>query len=167
MSVLSAPEGLPYVNEGFRAFIIPIALAILIGLFWIQSRGTEKVGRLFGPIMIVYFLVLAALGLLHIVKMPGIVLEMLNPMNAVHFFAVDGFRAFIAMGTVVLAITGAEALYADMGHFGRKPIGISWMTFVLPCLLLNYMGQGAMVMGVSPEQAQLLIKDWFFLMVRY
>jgi len=165
MSVLSATEGLTYVNEGFRALIIPIALAILIGLFWIQSRGTEKVGRLFGPIMILYFVTLAALGLLHIVKMPGIVLEMLNPMNAVHFFVIDGFRAFIAMGTVVLAITGAEALYADMGHFGRKPIGISWVSFVLPCLLLNYMGQGAMVMSVPPEQAQQLIRDPFFLMI--
>ena len=165
MSVLSATEGLTYVDEGFRAFIIPIALAILIGLFWIQSHGTDKVGRLFGPIMIVYFLTLAALGVLHIVKMPSVVFQMLNPINAVHFFMVDGFRAFIAMGTVVLAITGAEALYADMGHFGRKPIGISWMTFVLPCLLLNYMGQGAMVMSVPPEQAQELIRDPFFLMI--
>jgi KUP system potassium uptake protein len=97
--------------------------------------------------------------------MPSVAFQMLNPLNAVNFFLNDGFRAFIAMGSVVLAITGAEALYADMGHFGRKPIGISWMTFVLPCLLLNYMGQGAMVLSASPEEAAKLIIDPFFLMI--
>lgn len=183
MSVLSATEGLQYVfvdpQYGFASrpsaipgqpatpgvLIVPVAIAILAGLFAIQSRGTERVGKLFGPIMIVYFLTLAALGALHIVKMPSVVLEMLNPLNAINFFMVDGFRAFIAMGTVVLAVTGAEALYADMGHFGRKPIGTSWVSFVLPCLLLNYMGQGAMVMSVSPAEAQALIRDPFFLMI--
>jgi KUP system potassium uptake protein len=165
MSVLSATEGLGYVSAGFTPYIVPIALVILVGLFAIQSRGTEKVGKLFGPIMIVYFLTLAGLGVMHITAMPSVVLQMLNPLNAVNFFLTDGFRAFIAMGSVVLAITGAEALYADMGHFGRKPIGISWMTFVLPCLLLNYMGQGAMVMSATPEQAAELIKDPFFLMI--
>ncbi|WP_088310124.1 potassium transporter Kup [Novosphingobium sp. B 225] len=165
MSVLSATEGLNYVSNGFDPYIVPIALVILVGLFAIQSRGTEKVGMLFGPIMILYFLTLAALGIMHITSMPSVMLQMLNPLNAVHFFLTDGFRAFIAMGSVVLAITGAEALYADMGHFGRKPIGLSWMTFVLPCLLLNYMGQGAMVMSASPERAAELIKDPFFLMI--
>ncbi|MCC6926387.1 potassium transporter Kup [Novosphingobium sp.] len=165
MSVLSATEGLTYVSPVFDDFIVPIALMILVGLFAIQSRGTEKVGKLFGPIMIVYFLTLAGLGMLHIVKMPSVIFQMLNPVNAVNFFLTDGFRAFVAMGSVVLAVTGAEALYADMGHFGRKPIGISWLSFVLPCLLLNYMGQGAMVMSVPPEQAVELIKDPFFLMV--
>ncbi|MFM5884513.1 MAG: potassium transporter Kup [Novosphingobium sp.] len=165
MSVLSATEGLSYVNKGFDAFVIPIALVILVGLFAIQSRGTEKVGKLFGPIMMLYFLTLAGLGIMHITAMPSVILQMLNPLNAVNFFMADGFRAFIAMGSVVLAITGAEALYADMGHFGREPIGLSWMTFVLPCLLLNYMGQGAMVMSATPEQAALLIKDPFFLMI--
>ncbi len=183
MSVLSATEGLQYVFTdpayGFASvpsavagqpatpgpLIVPVAIAILAGLFAIQSHGTERVGKLFGPIMIVYFLTLGALGLLHIVKMPSVVLQMLNPVNAINFFMVDGFRAFIAMGTVVLAITGAEALYADMGHFGRKPIGISWVSFVLPCLLLNYMGQGAMVMSVPPQEAQELIRDPFFLMI--
>ncbi len=165
MSVLSATEGLKYISPVFSPFIIPIALVILVGLFAIQSRGTDKVGKLFGPIMIAYFLTLAALGLLHITKMPEIMLAMLNPMNAVQFFVTDGFRAFIAMGSVVLAITGAEALYADMGHFGRKPIGVSWMTFVLPCLLLNYMGQGAMVLSVSATESAALIKDPFFLMI--
>jgi KUP system potassium uptake protein len=165
MSVLSATEGLNYVSSGFNPFIIPIALVILVGLFAIQSRGTEKVGRLFGPIMIVYFLTLAGLGIMHITAMPSVMVQMLNPLNAVNFFLADGFRAFVAMGSVVLAITGAEALYADMGHFGRKPIGLSWLSFVLPCLLLNYMGQGAMVMSASPEQAAELIKDPFFLMI--
>ena len=165
MSVLSATEGLQYVNPGFEAWIVPIAVAILFGLFAIQSRGTERVGRLFGPIMLLYFATLAALGVMHLAAMPQIVLETINPLNAINFFVTDGFRAFVAMGSVVLAVTGAEALYADMGHFGRKPIGVSWMTFVLPALMLNYMGQGAMVLSQTPEQAALLIKDPFFLMI--
>ena len=166
MSVLSATEGLQYVHPGFKQWIVPIAVAILVGLFSIQARGTDKVGRLFGPIMIVYFVTLAALGLMHMAAMPAIVLETLNPLNAINFFIADGFRAFVAMGSVVLAVTGAEALYADMGHFGRKPIGVSWMAFVLPALMLNYMGQGAMVLSQgSPEAAAALIKDPFFLMI--
>ena len=166
MSVLSATEGLQYVHPGFKQWIVPLAVAILLALFAIQSRGTEKVGKLFGPIMIGYFLTLGGLGLLHMAEMPTIVFETLNPLNALRFFMVDGFRAFVAMGSVVLAVTGAEALYADMGHFGRKPIGVSWMTFVLPCLMLNYMGQGAMVLTqASPEAAAELIKDPFFLMI--
>jgi KUP system potassium uptake protein len=165
MSVLSATEGLKYVNPGFEAWILPIAVAILVGLFAIQSRGTAKVGALFGPIMLTYFTVLAALGLFHLVKFPVIILETLNPLNALHFFAVDGFRAWVAMGTVVLAVTGAEALYADMGHFGRKPIAYGWLGFVLPALMLNYMGQGAMVLTQDPAQALQTIKDPFFLMI--
>jgi KUP system potassium uptake protein len=165
MSVLSATEGLKYVNPGFEAWILPIAVAILVGLFAIQSRGTEKVGKLFGPIMLTYFTVLAALGIYHLTKFPMIILETLNPLNALHFFAVDGFRAWVAMGTVVLAVTGAEALYADMGHFGRKPIAYGWLGFVLPALMLNYMGQGAMVLTQDPVQALQTIKDPFFLMI--
>ena len=165
MSVLSATEGLQYVYPGFKDWIIPIAIGILVALFMFQSRGTEKVGRLFGPIMLVYFATLAMLGLIHLTKMPGIVFETVNPLNAINFFITDGFKAFVAMGSVVLAVTGAEALYADMGHFGRKPIGISWMAFVLPALMLNYMGQGAMVLSQTPEQAAALIKDPFFLMI--
>jgi KUP system potassium uptake protein len=165
MSVLSATEGLQYVHPGFKDWIIPIAIGILVALFMFQARGTERVGKLFGPIMLLYFATLATLGLMHLTKMPGIVLETLNPLNAVNFFITDGFRAFVAMGSVVLAVTGAEALYADMGHFGRKPIGLSWMTFVLPALMLNYMGQGAMVLSQTPEQAAQLIKDPFFLMI--
>ncbi|MGC1271115.1 MAG: potassium transporter Kup [Croceibacterium sp.] len=165
MSVLSATEGLQYVHPGFDKWIVPIAVAILFGLFAIQSRGTEKVGRMFGPIMLVYFAVLATLGVFHMAAMPMIVLETINPLNAVNFFVTDGFRAFVAMGSVVLAVTGAEALYADMGHFGRKPIGVSWLTFVLPALMLNYMGQGAMVLSLDPAGAAAVIKDPFFLMI--
>ena len=164
MSVLSATEGLQYVHPGFKDWIVPLAVAILFALFAIQSRGTARVGRLFGPIMLLYFATLAALGLMYVVTMPGIILETINPINALIFFQTDGFRAFVAMGSVVLAVTGAEALYADMGHFGRKPIGLSWMTIVLPCLMLNYMGQGALVL--SPEtDAAAVIKDPFFLMI--
>jgi KUP system potassium uptake protein len=165
MSVLSATEGLSYVDPGFKAFIIPIALAILIGLFAIQSRGTAKVGAFFGPIMLAYFIMLAVLGVMHIIGNPAIILETLNPVNALRFFYVDGWTAFVALGAVVLAVTGAEALYADMGHFGRSPIGVSWISFVLPCLMLNYMGQGAMVLGASEVEAARLIKDPFFLMM--
>ena len=165
MSVLSATEGLSYVHPGFKAWILPIAIAILIGLFAIQSRGTAKVGALFGPVMLVYFSTLAALGFIHLTKMPEIVLATLNPWNAINFFYVDGFRAFIAMGSVVLAVTGAEALYADMGHFGRKPIIRGWIWFVLPCLMINYMGQGAMILSMDTVTAAQTIKDPFFLMI--
>jgi KUP system potassium uptake protein len=165
MSILSAAEGLKYVNEGFSAWILPIAVVIIGALFAFQSRGTAKVGAWFGPIMLVYFATLAGLGLMHLTKMPSIILDVLNPMNAFYFFYIDGFRAFVAMGTVVLAVTGAEALYADMGHFGRRPIKFSWLFFALPALMLNYMGQGAMILSMSPEEAQAAIRDPFFLMV--
>jgi KUP system potassium uptake protein len=164
MSVLSATEGLQYVNTGFKDWTLVIASAILFGLFAIQSRGTAKVGAFFGPIMIVYFLTLAGLGLMHLTKNPSIIWETLNPLNAINFFVVDGFRAFVAMGSVVLAVTGAEALYADMGHFGRKPISSAWIVFVLPTLMLNYMGQGAMILSMSAADAAETIKDPFFLM---
>jgi KUP system potassium uptake protein len=165
MSILSASEGLQYIHPGFKPWTVLISVAIIIGLFAIQSRGTAKIGALFGPIMVLYFLTLAALGLMYLVREPMVILHTLNPVNALNFFYVDGFKAFVAMGAVVLAVTGAEALYADMGHFGRKPISYAWMLFVLPCLMLNYMGQGAMVLSVSPAEAQELIKDPFFLML--
>ncbi len=165
MSVLSATEGLNYVNPGFQPYIVPIALAILIGLFALQSRGTAKVGALFGPIMLGYFLMLAVLGVMHIVDHPSIIIHTLNPLNALRFFYLDGFTAFIALGAVVLAVTGAEALYADMGHFGRAPIGMSWLCFVLPALMLNYMGQGAMVLEADMGTRLGLIQDPFFLMM--
>ncbi|WP_218036208.1 MULTISPECIES: potassium transporter Kup [Sphingobium] len=162
VSVLSAVEGLETVNDGLAPFVLPIAIIILIGLFLIQKHGTARVGALFGPIMVVYFLVLAALGILNIVRHPGIV-AIVNPMWAVHFFALDAKLAFLALGSVVLAVTGAEALYADMGHFGRKAISIAWLYAAFPCLLLNYMGQGALLLDL-PEAAEnpffLLAPDW-------
>jgi len=165
MSVLSATEGLNYVNSGFQPYIVPIALAILIGIFAIQSHGTAKVGALFGPIMLCYCLMLAVLGLIHIIEHPTIILATINPVNALRFFYLDGFTAFIALGAVVLAVTGAEALYTDMGHFGRAPIGLSWLYFVLPALMFNYMGQGAMVLEADMGARLGIIQDPFFLMM--
>ncbi len=166
ISVLSATEGMKYIVPGFEPWIVPTAVAILFGLFAIQSRGTERVGKLFGPIMLTYFSMLAVLGVMHLTADPTIILETINPLNAIRFFEDDGFVAFVALGSVVLAVTGAEALYADMGHFGRKPIGISWLTFVYPALMLNYMGQGALILSqTSPEAAAALVKDPFFLMI--
>ncbi len=165
MSVLSATEGLQYVNPGFKDWILPIAVAILFGLFAIQSSGTARVGAFFGPIMLVYFTALAVFGVMFLIKMPSIILETINPWNAANFFLTDGFRAFIAMGSVVLAVTGAEALYADMGHFGRRPIVMGWIWFVLPALMLNYMGQGAMILSTPAGDVAEAIKDPFFYMV--
>lgn len=165
ISVLSAVEGLSIVNPAFQVLVLPLAVVILIGLFFIQARGTELVGVLFGPVMVLYFLVLATLGLINIAKMPTILMA-LNPWYAIDFFILDGQKAFLALGSVVLAVTGAEALYADMGHFGKRPIRYSWVLFVLPALMLNYMGQGAMLM-VTPEAIRspfyLLAPDWALL----
>jgi KUP system potassium uptake protein len=164
ISVLSAVEGLTTVQAGLSTWVVPIAIGLLVALFAIQSRGTAKVGALFGPIMILYFVTISVLGIMHIADNPMIVLHTVNPLNAINFFMVDGWSAFVAMGSVVLAVTGAEALYADMGHFGRKPIGVSWLFFVMPALMLNYMGQGAMVLeldGAAVSQA--LTNPFFFL----
>ncbi|MEM9501157.1 MAG: potassium transporter Kup [Pseudomonadota bacterium] len=161
ISVLSAVEGLTVVDPGLQSFVIPIALGLLVFLFVLQKRGTAKVGALFAPVMIVYFTVIAALGLWQIIQMPEI-LWALNPYHAVNFFILDGWFAFLALGSVVLAVTGSEALYSDMGHFGRGPMRLSWFGFVMPCLLLNYFGQGAMVIGLPPEQAAEAIQNPFF-----
>jgi KUP system potassium uptake protein len=163
ISVLSAVEGLTTVSPVFEPWVIPLAVGILVGLFAIQSRGTARVGAFFGPIMMVYFFTLSALGLMHIVRLPEILVA-LNPVYAFNFFALDGWKAFLALGSVVLAVTGAEALYADMGHFGRKPIRVSWMFFVLPALMLNYLGQGAMLLSMSPADALETAKNPFFLL---
>ncbi len=163
MSVLSAVEGLSVVDPRFTAFAPSIAIGILVALFMIQSRGTAKVGLLFGPIMLLYFGVLSVLGLVHIASDPGIVLA-LNPVHALRFFLNDGMAAFLAMGSVVLALTGAEALYADMGHFGRNPIRVSWLFFVLPALMLNYLGQGAMILALDPAGAAEAIRNPFFVL---
>jgi KUP system potassium uptake protein len=162
ISVLSAVEGLTTVNAGLEPFVIPIAVGILVGLFAIQSHGTARVGALFGPVMLFYFTVIAVLGVMHIVDRPQVVLATINPLHVFTFFFAEPLRAFIALGSVVLAVTGAEALYADMGHFGRKPIRVSWIYFVMPALLLNYMGQGAMLMNMDAAQAMETVKNPFF-----
>ncbi|HEY1124375.1 MAG TPA: potassium transporter Kup [Sphingobium sp.] len=144
VSVLSAVEGLGVVNPAFSHLVVPLALAILIFLFSIQRAGTSRVAALFGPIMLLYFASIAVLGILSIAQGPE-VLAAINPLYAVNFFLISPVKAFLALGSVVLAVTGAEALYADMGHFGRKPIRLSWLWFVLPALTLNYMGQGALL----------------------
>jgi KUP system potassium uptake protein len=162
ISVLSAVEGLTVVEARLQPLVIPIAIAILFGLFLVQARGTARVGRLFGPIVLVYFVVLAILGVANIAARPEI-LGILSPHWALEFFLYDPKTAFLALGSVVLAVTGAETLYADMGHFGRRAIGISWLTLVYPCLVLNYMGQGALLLG-HPEAASnpfyLMAPEW-------
>ena len=162
ISVLSAVEGLTTVNAGLQPFVVPIAIGILVGLFAIQSHGTARVGALFGPVMAIYFVTLGVLGVMHILDRPQIIINTVNPLHAVQFFLIEPTRAFIALGSVVLAVTGAEALYADMGHFGRRPIKYSWLVFVLPALLLNYMGQGAMLLGLPQAQAVETVRNPFF-----
>jgi len=158
ISVLSAVEGLSTVSDTFTAMVLPISILILIGLFAIQSYGTARVGALFGPIMIFYFIVLAILGVKSVITHP-MILGSINPLWAARFFLIDPELAFLALGSVVLAVTGAEALYADMGHFGRRAISISWLYVAMPCLLLNYMGQGALLLS-DPAK----IENPFFLM---
>ncbi len=145
ISVLGAVEGLKVVAPHLSHWVVPISLIILLLLFTIQRGGTERVGRLFGPIMVVWFVTIALLGVQMIARNPH-VLYALDPRHAVWFFQTHGFRGFLALGGVVLALTGAEALYADMGHFGKKPIRLAWFSFVLPALVLNYFGQGALLL---------------------
>ena len=159
ISVISAVEGLGVVSSAFKPWIVWIALAILIGLFAIQSRGTEKVGRLFGPVMLVYFATIATMGITHIAQTPE-VLTALNPVWMVRFFAAHPLFSFLSLGAIVYAITGTEALYADMGHFGRVPITIAWLSICVPALMLNYMGQAAMLLK-HPE----FVDNPFFHMV--
>ncbi len=146
ISVLSAVEGLEVAAPVLKPYVVPITILVLVGLFMFQRKGTASVGALFGPVMVLWFLVLAGLGIWNILAQPA-VLQALNPIYAISFFAAHGWHAFLAMGAVVLALTGAEALYADMGHFGRKPISAAWFWFVLPALMLNYLGQGAELMA--------------------
>ncbi|APE28996.1 potassium transporter Kup [Aurantiacibacter gangjinensis] len=163
ISVLSAVEGLTVVDRGLQPYVIPIALVLLVGLFVLQQRGTAKVGAMFAPVMMIYFTVIAVLGIGQIWNTPEI-LWALNPWYAVQFFITDGWFAFLALGSVVLAVTGAEALYSDMGHFGRGPMRLSWFGFVMPCLVLNYFGQGAMIMGLpEPLAEEAIMSPFFFL----
>jgi KUP system potassium uptake protein len=144
--VLSAVEGLEIATPFFAPYILPSAVGILAGLFLLQYRGTGTMGALFGPIIVVWFVTLAVLGLRQIVHMPG-VLAAINPIHAVTFFLRNAERGFLVLGAVFLVVTGGEALYADMGHFGAKPIRLAWFIVVLPALLLNYFGQGALVIS--------------------
>lgn len=161
ISVLSAVEGLTVVNHELDQWVIPIALVLLVGLFVLQKRGTAKVGAMFAPVMILYFTTIAVLGIIQLIDTPQI-LWALNPWYAVQFFIVDKWFAFLALGSVVLAVTGAEALYSDMGHFGRGPMKLSWFGFVMPCLLINYFGQGAMIIGLPDAAAEEAIMSPFF-----
>ena len=146
ISVLSAVEGLEVATPVLTPYVVPVTVVILIGLFSIQRFGTHRVGRLFGPIVIVWFITIALLGVMWIAEAP-VVLGAINPRHAVTFFEVNGLTGFAVLGAVFLAVTGGEALYADMGHFGRRPIRIAWYGLVLPSLVLNYLGQGALLLA--------------------
>ncbi len=163
VSVMGAIEGLAVYQPGMAPAVVPMVVAILVALFFIQSRGTARVAAWFGPVMLVYFAVISVLGVISIAQHPQ-VLGALSPHHAVNMFLADPTRGFLAMGSAVLAVTGAEALYADMGHFGRAPIRLSWLVFVLPALVLNYLGQASLLVRhpdalVSPFY--LLAPDWF------
>ena len=152
ISVLSAVEGLEVMTPTLSHLVIPATVVILFALFMVQERGTERVGQIFGPVMAVWFLTIGGLGAAEVLREPRI-LAALAPWYAVHFLLTYGWRAFILLGAVVLAVTGGEALYADMGHFGKRPIRIAWFSLVLPALLLNYFGQGALVLR-NPAAAE-------------
>ena len=158
ISVLSAVEGLELVAPGLEAYVVPITVAIIVALFWVQSRGTASVSVLFGPVTLVWFVVIALLGLVHAGDRLAIY-NALNPAHAVGFVVSHGLGALPVMGAVFLAVTGAEALYADMGHFGRGPIRTAWLGLVFPALALNYLGQGSLVLA-RPEA----VESPFFLM---
>jgi len=158
ISVLSAVEGLEVAAPGLHKAIVPITLVVIFLLFWAQSKGTALMGAFFGPIMLIWFSTLAILGIVNIALEPS-VLNALNPWYGLQFFMASPWVAFVALGSVVLAVTGTEALYADMGHFGRKPIRLAWFGFVLPALVLNYFGQGALIL-----HAPLAVKNPFYLM---
>ena len=162
ISVLSAIEGLEVGTAAFKPYVVPLAVVVILALFAFQSRGTATVGRLFGPVTLVWFLAIGATGLHGIVQYPGIVAA-LNPAYATGFLASHAAESFVVLGAVVLAVTGAEALYADMGHFGKGPVRIAWFSLVAPALMLNYFGQGALLI-VRPETVQnpffLLVPEW-------
>ena len=149
ISVLSAVEGLKLVSPGSEHFVVPITVVILVGLFALQRRGTANVAAFFGPVMVIWFVAVAAAGLLHISDDPSVFLA-INPYYAVTFLAGHGFIGLVTLGAVFLAVTGGEALYADLGHFGRKPIQTAWFCLVLPALAINYFGQGALLLA-HPE----------------
>ncbi len=162
ISVLSAVEGMEVAAPAAKPYVLPIALTVLALLFVVQRHGTASIGRFFGPVMVLWFLVLGAIGLLQILRQPQ-VLGALSPLHALDFMAAHPHIAFITLGAVFLCLTGAEALYADMGHFGKRPIRLAWFALVMPALMLNYLGQGALVLG-SPKAVEnpfyLLAPPW-------
>ena len=151
ISVLSAVEGLRVATPFFAPYVVPITVVLLVGLFAIQPFGSARVGVVFGPILALWFVAIAVLGAMSLAQNPG-VLAAVNPLHGVRFFAANGYAGFLALGAVVLCLTGGEALYADMGHFGRRPIRVAWLGLALPSLVLNYLGQGALLME-RPEAA--------------
>ena len=162
ISVLSAVEGLEVATPFFTPFIIPITIVILLGLFLLQRKGTSLVGSVFGPVTIIWFLTIAALGLAVIVRKPEILLA-LNPWYGLQFFIQHGTHGFVVLGVVFLVVTGGEALYADIGHFGKAPIRLAWFTFVLPCLVINYLGQGALLLenpAMASNPFYLMAPSW-------
>jgi KUP system potassium uptake protein len=163
ISVLGAVEGLEVVAPQFKTYVVPLTLVILLGLFAVQKRGTGGIGKFFGPITLLWFTTLAVLGLIHIIQNP-IILKALSPHYALLFMWHNPGTTFIILGAVVLCVTGAEALYADMGHFGKRPIRIAWFSIVMPALTLNYFGQGALLLA-QPEAIKnpfyLMAPDWF------
>jgi KUP system potassium uptake protein len=163
ISVLSAVEGLEVAAPALHSFILPITIGILVGLFAIQRRGTERVGVAFGPVTLVWFIVLGVLGVRAIASRPEVITSAINPANAVSFFLANHWHGFVVLGSVFLVVTGGEALYADMGHFGARPIRVTWFTVVLPCLLINYMGQSALLLekpSAASNPFYLLAPEW-------
>jgi KUP system potassium uptake protein len=162
ITVLGAVEGLKVATPLFESYVVPVAVVILIGVFAIQKHGTHRVGRFFGPIMVAWFAVIAMLGIVWLAREP-VVLTAIDPRHAVSFFREHGWHGFAVLGAVFLVVTGGEALYADMGHFGKRPIRVAWFTLVLPALLLNYFGQGALLL-TNPAAAEqpffLLAPGW-------
>jgi KUP system potassium uptake protein len=161
ISVLGAMEGLAVAAPGLQPYIVPLSIVVLVLLFLVQSRGTAGVGKVFGPVMLVWFAVLGVLGLLQVLRVPS-VLEAVNPVYAVRFFADTGWQGYLVLGSVFLVVTGGEALYADMGHFGTRPVRIDWFALVLPSLLLNYFGQGALLLQnpAAENPFYLLAPEW-------
>ena len=151
ISVLSAVEGLEVATAAFKPAVVPITIAVLVALFWVQKRGTGGIGKVFGPVTLVWFFTIAALGVRKLVERPR-VLAAFDPRHAFQFFVDNGMQGFLVLGSVFLVVTGGEALYADMGHFGRAPIRRAWFAVVFPALLCNYYGQGAMMLE-HPEAA--------------
>ena len=160
VSVLGAMEGLKEINEDWVVAVVPVTVVILIGLFYVQRTGTSRVSQFFGPIMIVWFLVLGGLGIYHSASNPA-VFAALNPMYALSFLMHNPGLFIVVLGSAVLAVTGAEALYADMGHFGRKPIRVAWFSFVMPMLVINYFGQGALILKTCAGKAQCTMHPFY------